>query len=74
LRAAEGKDSEGAEWGVTLKGGEEETYTLLQKPILDGKPATLAGFVGRVSAGYKLFPPHTVAEIEFDAAGTETKP
>jgi hypothetical protein len=74
LRAAEGKDNEGAEWGVTLKGGEEETYTLLQKPVLDGKPATLEGFVGRVSAGYKLFPPHTVAEIEFDPAGTEPKP
>jgi hypothetical protein len=74
LRAAEGKEAEGTEWGVTLKDAEEETYTLLHKPVLDGKPATLEGFVARVSAGYKLFPPHTVAEIQFDAVAGEPKP
>jgi hypothetical protein len=74
LRAAEGKEAEGTEWGVTLKDAEEETYTLLHKAVLDGKPATLEGFVGRVAAGFKLLPPHTVAEIEFDAGGTEPKP
>src|SRR5262249_12857385 len=31
-----GKADEGTEWGVTLKDGEEETYTLLQKATFDG--------------------------------------
>jgi hypothetical protein len=66
LRAVEGKEGEGPEWAVTVKGGEEETYTLLTKVMLDGKPAALAGLVGRVAAGYKLFPVHTIAEVELD--------
>jgi hypothetical protein len=69
MRAIEGKEADGAEWGVTLKDAEEETYTLLPKITHDGKPATLEGFVGRVGFGYKLFPPHTIAEIQFDDKG-----
>jgi hypothetical protein len=69
LRAVEGKDADGTEWGVTLKDAEEETYTLLPKITHGGKSATLEGFVGRVGFGYKLFPPHTIAEILFDDKG-----
>src|SRR5262249_54299823 len=69
MRAIEGKDADGAEWGVTLKDAEEETYTLLPKITHGGKPATLEGFVGRLGFGYKLFPPHTIAEIQFDEKG-----
>ena len=35
--------------------------------MLDGKAAVLEGFVGRVPAGYKLFPVHVIEEIQFDA-------
>ena len=41
--------------------------TLLPKVTLEGKPATLVGLVGRVPAGYKLFPLHVIAEVEFGA-------
>lgn len=54
---------------VTLKDGNEETLTLLQSVTLDDKPATLEGLLGRVPAGYKLFPIHTVGEVEFEPAG-----
>jgi hypothetical protein len=62
-------DPGGAEpvWVVSLKGGGDETLTLLTAPMLDGKPAALIGFVGRVPAGYKLFPVHVIEEVEFDA-------
>jgi hypothetical protein len=69
MRAIEGKDADGAEWAVTLKDAEEETYMLLPKITHEGKAATLEGFVGRVGFGYKLFPPHTIAEIQFDDKG-----
>jgi hypothetical protein len=54
-------------WSVTLKDGSEESLTLLTTPMLDGKQATLIGFVARVPAGYKLFPPHVLEEVEFEA-------
>ena len=73
LCAAEGAEGEGAEWEVKLKDGEEQTLTLLRTVPLDGKTATLEGFVGRVPAGYKLFPVHTVAEIVFDEGKEEAK-
>jgi hypothetical protein len=65
LHAVESMDAPGTEWEVTPKDGGEETLTLLTKPVLDGKPATLEGLLGRVPAGYKLFPVHTIAEVEF---------
>jgi hypothetical protein len=65
LHAVEDKDEPGSEWEVTLKDGGVETLTLIAKPNLDGKPATLEGLLGRVPAGYKLFPVHTIAEVEF---------
>jgi hypothetical protein len=61
---------EGA-WQVSLKDGGEETLTLLESIPFEGKQAHLLGFVGRVPAGYKLFPSSAIAEITFDA--TEDK-
>ena len=65
LHGVESTDAPGTEWEVALKDGGEETLTLLTKPVLDGKPAALEGLLGRVPAGYKLFPVHTIAEVEF---------
>jgi hypothetical protein len=59
-------------WQVTMKAGGDETLTLLHKIPLEGGQASLVGLVGRVPAGYKLFPVAAVAEITFDA--TEAKP
>jgi hypothetical protein len=55
-----------AAWTVTDKDG-EQTLTPLLKPTIDGKPAVLLGLLGRVPVGYKLFPAHTISEVEFDA-------
>ena len=46
--------------------GEEQTYTLLRAPTLDGKPATLEGLVGKVRGGYKFFPARTLADMHLD--------
>ena len=59
---------EGAEWQLSLKGGSEETFTLLTLGELDGTRVQLQGLLGKVPAGYKLFPLHTVAEVQFDEA------
>ncbi len=64
---ARGRSAEGVEWDVTLKDGDSNTLTLLKTATLDGKPATLLGLLGRVPAGYQLFPPATVGELTFDA-------
>jgi hypothetical protein len=60
-------------WTVSLKDGNEENLTLLQTIQLEGKDAMLEGLLGRVAGGYKLFPPHTIAELEFDAAKEPVK-
>lgn len=62
-------DNQDPSWQVTLKDGNEKTLTLLQAVTLDGKPATLEGLLGRVPAGYKLFPIHTIGEVEFEPSG-----
>jgi hypothetical protein len=67
-------DEEESAWLVVLKDGGEETLTLLRTAALDGKEAQLVGLLGRVPAGYKLFPMHTVAEVLFDATEPEPKP
>ncbi len=66
ITAVEGRVPEGKEMDVTLKDGNSDTLTLLKTITLDGKQATLAGVLGRVPAGYKLFPVHTFTEIQFD--------
>jgi hypothetical protein len=53
-------------WVISVKGADDETLTLLTTPLIDGKAATLAGFIGRVPAGYKLFPAQIIQEVEFD--------
>lgn len=68
LVAAEG---EVAEWQVTLKDGNEETFTLRPAGELDGVQVVFQGFLARVPAGYKLFPAHAVAEIEFESKAEE---
>lgn len=60
------KSDEG-DWQLTMKDGEESTLSLLKTvPLDDNKTMVLEGFLGRVPAGYKLFPPHTVTDIVFD--------
>lgn len=51
------------EFTLTTQGGEPQTRTLLTKVDLDGRPAQLLGLLGRVPAGWKLFPPHTIATL-----------
>jgi hypothetical protein len=66
LHAVESAKPEENEWQVTFKEGEEQTLSLLKTITLDDKPMILEGFLGKVPAGYKLFPPHTVTDIVFD--------
>jgi hypothetical protein len=73
LTAIEGRVPDGKEMDVTLKDGNSDTLTLLKTIPLEGKQAALVGLVGRVPAGYKLFPVHTFTEIQFDEF-KESKP
>lgn len=67
--AAESKGNEGPEWGVMLRDSpDEETFTLLKQATIDGKNGVLEGLVGQTPVGYKLFPPGTIAEIQFEDA------
>ncbi len=67
LHAIPNAKSDEAEWQVTFKDGEESTLSLLKTvPLDDNKTMVLEGFLGRVPAGYKLFPAHTVTDIVFD--------
>lgn len=68
IHAVEGPASMETEWVVTFKNGEEQTLTLLKTMMIDDKPATLEGFVGRTAFGYRIYPPHTVGDIVFDEA------
>lgn len=61
-------NKEDDEWTLTLKDDSEETLTLLTSGELDGKQVQLEGFLGKVPAGWKLFPVLTVLEIQFDEA------
>lgn len=66
FHAVEGTKGDDTEWTITMKDGEEQTLALLRTIPLDDKQAVLEGFLGRVPAGYKLFPVHTIGDIEFD--------
>ena len=69
---SEEKNGGGYDFEVTLKSGKEHTLTLLTKTNPeDGKPAQLEGLLGRVPGGYKLFPAHTILEVQFDQAEVE---
>jgi hypothetical protein len=51
---------------VTLKDGAQHTLSLLTKiDVENAKSATFEGLIGRVAAGYKLFPPHTIQQAQF---------
>jgi hypothetical protein len=70
ISPAEGEGND-VSWNVTLKDGGEDTLALLQTITLDGKEAVLEGLLGKVPAGYKLFPVHTIGEVEFDVKEKE---
>ena len=64
-------DSEdGPAWVVTLKDGEEHTLTLLPS-LPDEKASKLEGLVGRVPAGYRLFPLGVISELTFEEVKKE---
>jgi hypothetical protein len=65
---ASGEDSDDTVWQVTPKGGDEETLTLLPTATIDGLPGQLAGMVGKVPGGYKLFPLRRIAAVTFDTS------
>jgi hypothetical protein len=56
---------------VTLKDGTSESLTLLTSIPFDVHTATLEGLLAEVPAGYKLFPVHTIAEINREAPKPE---
>ena len=50
---------------VTLQDGTKHTLTILTKIDLDkGKSMSFEGLIGRVPVGYKLFPAHTIHELQ----------
>jgi hypothetical protein len=52
------------DFDVTQKDAPRQGLTLLEKTALDDdQPAILAGLIGRIPAGYKLFPAHTIADL-----------
>jgi hypothetical protein len=64
---ADKKQTISHQYEVTQAGGEKQRLTLLEKTQLDdNQPAVLIGLVGRVAAGFKLFPPHTITEVRFE--------
>jgi hypothetical protein len=65
-------DRDDANWQVQLKDGSDETLVLLPSIEVDGRKGTLEGLVGRVPAGWKLFPTASIGEVVFDA--TEESP
>lgn len=62
----EGRDPDAQEWTVTLKDDSELTLTLLKTITHENKQLLLQGLVGKVPAGYMLYPLHTIAEVQFD--------
>lgn len=55
---------------VALKDDTKHTLTILTKIELEGKKsATFEGFLGKVPAGYKLFPAHTIQELQVGERG-----
>jgi hypothetical protein len=66
--AAGGEDSNDTVWQVVQKDGDDASLTLIEKGTIDGQQAQLVGLVGKVPAGYKLFPVLAISAIDFDAA------
>jgi hypothetical protein len=70
--AASAAESDDIVWQVTQKDSEDASLTLLESVPVEGGNAKLLGLVGRVPAGWKLFPVRRISAIEFDAG--EEKP
>jgi hypothetical protein len=64
VQKGETSKEEGTEWSVKFKDGEEHTLSLLFN-LPDDETAHLEGVLGRVPAGYRLFPIGLIAGIEF---------
>jgi hypothetical protein len=67
------EESDDTVWQVVQKDGDDSTLTLLTSMPLDGRPALLVGLLGRVPAGYLLFPVRRIVEVHFDAEGPAAK-
>ena len=65
IAVASDKD-EDAVWQVVQKDGEEASLTPVGTLPIDKKTATLVGLVGKVPAGYKLFPLRRIHSVAFD--------
>lgn len=65
--AAKTKKTISNDFTVAAQDGKTQTLTLLTKTEVDGRPAQLLGLLGRVPAGWKLFPPHTIASLRIEA-------
>jgi hypothetical protein len=64
---AEDKKQVSNDFEILLEDGKQLTLTLLRDaPLEEGKSSTLLGLIGRVPAGYKLFPLHTIDELRMD--------
>jgi hypothetical protein len=61
------------DWTISLKGGTEETFSLLSFGEIDGKAVRLVGLLGRVPAGYRLYPAFTIKEIAFEEPARSDK-
>jgi hypothetical protein len=70
---ASSEEGEDVVWQVVRKDGGDTTLTLLTNAPLDGQTATLVGLVGKVPAGYVLFPARRIHSIEFDTTGEAKK-
>ena len=67
LPAPDKKQTVSHEYEVTQAGGAKQKLTLLENTQLeDNQKAVLLGLVGRVAAGFKLFPSHTIAEVRWE--------
>mgnify|MGYP001017857088 CR=1 FL=1 len=53
-----------SECELKMKDGSDLSVTLLTTITLNDKQAKLIGFVGAVPAGYRLFPVHTITEMQ----------
>ena len=61
-------------WQVVQKDGEEASLTPLGTLPINGQTATLIGLVGKVPAGYKLFPIRRLHTIAFDTSEEPKEP
>jgi hypothetical protein len=62
------EDGNDTVWQVVQKDGDDSTLTLLENGTIDNQKVTLVGLVGKVPAGYKLFPTIAISAIQFDSS------